>query len=179
MKTVGLVGGGVLGIILLSLLLTWYSVNKTATMLENGLDAKLESNKNELSAYTTKVQEIAQVAKLSVNAQQKLMQIANESRYGKDGNNVAQLITENNIPMDMSVVNQFADIVRSERDRFRNVQNEMADQVRQYKDLWASPINAMLLHPKIDLSKFELVINNYTSKAYETKRAEALEFKID
>lgn len=179
MKTVGIIGSSVLGLVLVAGGINWYTVNKTATKMENSLEAKLESNKNELSSYSTKVQEIAQIAKLSIDSQQKLMKIANETRYGGAGNNVAQVINENNIPMDLQTLNEFTTIVRTERDRYRNVQNELRDQVRQYKDLWASPINAMMLHPQIDLKQFELVINQYTDNAYKTKRAEAIDLKLN
>lgn len=178
MKTVALISSGVVGIVALATIITWYGVNKDATLAENGLEAKYTANQNEMASYTNKVTELAQVAKLSTDAQTKLMQIANESRYGKQGNSVAMMITEQNIPMDISVVKQFAVVVSAERDRFREAQTELTDKIRNYKDLWASPINAMLLHKQVNLTKYDIIINGYTAKAYETKRAEALEFKL-
>lgn len=181
MKNVPIIGGVILFIILLSGVLSWYSLDKTATMHENALEAKYANNQNEMASYNDKVSQLVQVAKFSVDAQQKLMKLANESRYGINGNSVAQLINENNIPMDMNTVNQLTLIISSERDRFRNAQTEITDMVNQYKNLWASPINRLLLsgHKQVDLKKYDLVIDSRTEKAFETKRAEPLNLNLN
>ncbi len=149
---------------------------------ENLLITKRDDNKNVMAGYSTKVKEIAQAAKLGVDAQAKLIQLANESRYGDDGSKAAiQFLQEQNPTADTQLYKQLQQVIESERTRFTNAQTEMLDIRNQYKTMIDKPYSGFWLgiagYPKIKFQDFDVIINDYTNTAFETKRAEAIDLQ--
>lgn len=159
---------------------TYFSFANKGIAIENTLDAKYEDNKNVMAGFSTKVKEIAQVAKMSADAQGKLIELANKSRYGEEGSKSAMtFIQEQNPNLDTELYKNLQQVIEAERTRFTNAQTEMLDIKRTYKTMLDQPYSGFWLNlaglPKINLSKFEIVINDYTDKSFTTKRAEAIE----
>lgn len=159
---------------------SYFSYANQGATIENTLDAKYEDNKNVMAGFSTKVKEIAQAAKLGVDAQAKLIEMANKSRYGADGSKATmQFIQEQNPNVDPSLYRTLQQVIESERTRFTNAQTEMLDIRRTYKTMLDKPYSGFWLHlagyPKVDLKKYEIVINDYTNAAFTTHRAEAID----
>lgn len=149
---------------------------------ENLLITKRDDNKNVMAGYSTKVKEIAQAARLGVDAQAKLIELANESRYGGDGSKAAiSFIQEQNPTADTQLYKQLQQVIEAERTRFTNAQTEMLDIRNQYKTMTDKPYSKFWLsiagYPKINFKDFDVIINDYTNTAFETKRAEAIDLK--
>lgn len=149
---------------------------------ENMLITKRDDNKNVMAGYSTKVREIAQAAKLGVDAQTKLIKLANESRYGENGSQATiQFLQEQNPTVDTQLYKQLQQVIEAERTRFTNAQTEMLDIRNQYKTMLDKPYSKFWLtfagYPKINFSDFDIIINNYTENAYTTKRAEAIDLQ--
>jgi len=159
---------------------TYFSFANKGIAIENTLDAKYEDNKNVMAGFSTKVKEIAQVAKMSADAQGKLIELANKSRYGEEGSRAAfQFFQEQNPNVDTTLFRNLQQVIESERTRFSVAQTEMLDIKRSYKTMLDQPYSGFWLKlaglPKTNLDKYTIVINDYTNSAFETKRAEAID----
>lgn len=159
---------------------TYFSYANQGATVENTLDAKYDDNKNVMAGFSTKVKEIAQAAKLGTDAQAKLIETANKSRYGADGSKATmQFIQEQNPNIDPSLYKQLQQVIEAERTRFTQSQTEMLDIRRSYKTMLDKPYSGFWLRlagfPKVDLKKYEIVINDYTNDAFTTHRAESID----
>lgn len=147
---------------------------------ENTLITKQDDNKNVMASYSTKIKEIAQAAKLGVDAQTNLIKIANEARYGEGSSKaVMQWIQEQNPNIDTTLYQKLQQVIDAERTRFANEQTTMLDIRRTYKVMLDKPYSGFWLnvagYPKINFKDFDVVINDYTETAYQTKKAESID----
>lgn len=159
---------------------TYFSYANQGATIENQLETKRDDNKNVMANFSTSVKEIAQTARMSTDAQGKLIELANKSRYGDGGSKATiQFFQEQNPTADVSVYNKLAQLIESERTRFESSQREMLDIRRTYKTMLDKPYSGFWLRlagfPKLDLKDFDIVINDYTDQAFKTKRAEAID----
>lgn len=173
--------GGVV-LVTLYVVFSYFHYANTAVSFESLLKGVKENNKNVSAGYTTKVVEMTRVAKLGITAQQELIKIANQSRYGESGASaVTQFITEQNPNADIKMLQNVQDVVNSGRTDFQNEQKKMLDVKTQYTRLLEQPYSKFWLaqagYPKINLDDFKPIINDYTEKAYQTGKAEALNFE--
>lgn len=158
----------------------YFSYANTGARLENALQAKQDENKVIMGNFSTSIKEIAQTARMSVDAQTKLIEMANQSRYGQDGSKATmQFFQEQNPTADVTIYNRLAQTIQSERTRFEESQKEMRDQSRAYKTLVDQPYSGFWLrlagYPKINFKDFDVVTNDYTDQAFKTKHAEAID----
>lgn len=159
---------------------SYFSYANKAAEIENLLITKRDDNKNVMAGYSTKIKEIAQTAHLGTDAQMKLIELANKSRYGDSGSKASvSFITEQNPNIDMSLLKNMQQVIEAERTRFTTVQTEMLDIRRSYKTMLSKPYDSFWLHlagfPKIDFKDFDVISNSYTDKSFEEKRAEAID----
>ena len=159
---------------------SYFSYANYGATAENQLETKRDDNKNVMANFSTSVKEVAQTARMSMDAQTKLIEMANKSRYGDEGSKATmQFFQEQNPTADVSLYNKLAQLIESERTRFENSQREMLDIRRSYKTALDKPYSGFWLrlagYPKLNLKDFDIVINDYTDKAFTTKRAEAID----
>ena len=90
-----------------------------------------------------------------------------------------QFIQEQNPNIDPSLYKQLQQVIEAERTRFTQSQTEMLDIRRSYKTMLDKPYSGFWLRlagfPKVDLKKYEIVINDYTNDAFTTHRAESID----
>lgn len=147
---------------------------------EAALDASYTDNQNLLATYTTKISEIAQVPEMYKGDLKEIIDSTFKGRYGQDGSKaVFQFIKEQNLNLDPSMYKEIQNQMIAGRDKFQNAQSSLIDQVRSYKtnlgNVWSGLWLRMAGYPKVDLKKYDPVINNYAEKAFATKRDEGIQ----
>lgn len=165
-----------LGAFLLFTVITVFSVigiNNTAVKAENGIKAQYEQNQNNLSQYSNKVMEAAQVPSMYKDDFKEVLTGALTGRYGKDGSKAAfQWIKEHDIKFDSSLYTKIQNIIESGRDRFETDQKLLIDKKRLYATSLETFPNGMVLgalgFPKIDLDEYKIVKSGYANDAFKS-----------
>ena len=132
-----------------------------------------ENNENILSQYVQKVQEAAQVPSMQRDDLKQVVTEVMAGRYGKDGSKaVFQWIKEQNPQLDSRVYVKLQQIVEAGRDEFKTAQTSLIDAKRSYDTnlgyIWKGFWLSMAGYPKIDLSKYKAISNDYASDAFKT-----------
>ena len=155
------------------------SANNTAVKIEEDIIASSKNNENILSNYGKKVMETAQVPEMYRDDVVKVTKETMQGRYGQQGSKaIFQMLTEAQIPMNDKLYVQIQQVIESGRNDFQNGQTMLLDKTRNYKTITRTfPkgfILSMMGFPKIDLTKYEIVIDDRTAQVFATKREEAM-----
>jgi len=177
------IAGGVLavlGLITFLVIGMFVEANNYGVKAEQSIIAAYDDNRNILSTYGKKVAETAQVPAMYRDDLTKVVSASMEGRYGADGSKAAfQWLKEMNIPFDSSLYKQIQQIIESGRNDFQVGQTKLIDQKRAYQtELGKFPRSmfmSILGFPKIDLKKYDIVSDNRTEAAFDTKREEAIQ----
>ena len=171
-----------LGVVVLAVILsgscamTAIGFNNNCVRQENGLEAQYQANESNYSNYFNKLKETAQVPNMYVDGLRKVYGDVMKGRYGSDGSKaVMQFIQESNPSVDSSLYVQIQRVIEAGRNSFDADQRMLLDKRRTYLDTIhqfpGSMFASLLGFPKVDLTKYDPVINDETEKAFNTHKA--------
>lgn len=163
----------------LFIVFSFMAVNNTAVMIEESIDAADKDRQVVLSTYGKKLAETVQVPDMYRDDLVKVTNATLEGRYGANGSKaVFQFLQEAQIPMSDKLYLQIQQVIESGRNDFQNKQLIVVDRVRLYKaSLRTQPRGFMLQtlgFPKIDLNKYDIIIDDRTAEVFAKKREESI-----
>jgi hypothetical protein len=149
---------------------------------ETRLEAEWTKSKNTLSTYTTKVQEVAQVPDMFRDDLLKVVEATFQGRYGKDGSKaVFQMIQEKNMNLDPLMYRQIQQVMESGRNDFQASQNAVIDIKRSYETqlgkVWSGFWLGVAGYPKVDLTKYKVVILQGVSEKFDSGKDEVIKLR--
>ena len=161
---------------------TVFSANNKGVSFETQIKAQYEQNKNNLSQYSNKVAEAAQVPTMYRDDFTKVVQAQMQGRYGKEGSKASfQWLKEHNVQFDSTLYVQMQRMIEAGRNDFEQNQKVLIDKKRLYQKALDSMPTGIVMRfigfPKIDLNKFGIVTSDFSDKAFATGKENGLKLR--
>ena len=163
---------GILIAILIVAIASYISAVNYGVSAENRLKAEWENNEQILAQYSQKIGEAAQVPGMARDDLIKVFTGALGARYGAGGSQATmQWIKEQNPNLDAKMYIKLQQMIEAGRDEFKNAQTKLIDVKRQYENalgfFWQGMWLRIVGYPKIDLSKYKIITNDYANDAFK------------
>lgn len=161
------VGGAVIAV------MSYVSAANYSNEMEVRIKAEWENNENILSGYSQKIREAAQIPTMQRDDLVKIFSGTLGARYGADGSKASmQWIKEQNPNLDQRTYFKLQQIIEAGRDEFKNAQTKLIDVKRSYETalgyVWKGFWMHLAGYPKLDLSKYRAISNDYAGEAFKT-----------
>ncbi len=149
---------------------------------EAGIKAQYSENQNNYDNMWKSFREMAQVNNNYADDLKKVFDSAIQSRYGANGSQAAmQWIKEHNPSLDSSTYVKLQAAIEAGRNRFEAEQKQLIDRKREYEVLLGSTaaifVNPFFGFPRIDLTKYDIVTSDRTTKAFEEKKDDEIKLR--
>lgn len=164
---------GALVVAVLGILLSTYQEGVNA---EANLVSARSASRTELTTYTKKVKDLAQVPKIYVEDLTAVTKAEMQGRYGDKGSQgVLQFIKERNLPLTDAMSRDLMLTMAAGREAFKNSQNIQTDaRVAYFDRMLKSPIKGTLLNlmgfPRLKEEDFREITTESVDEAFTTHR---------
>jgi hypothetical protein len=153
-----------------------------AVEFENGIKYQDKEMQNVYDNFWKEVQELAQVPDMYRDDVMKVFEGVLKNRYGEEGSKAMwQWIQEHNPNIPADIYTRVQDSIQAGRARFTKAQTRLLDLKNQYENFLQKPVNdwfaARQKRPRIDLSKYDILTSEKTSKAFDTKKDEPIKIR--
>lgn len=179
--------GSVLGCVLLVCAVlagSYISAHNSGNRMENNIVASYDVNRNTLSAYTTKVQEAAQVPSMMRDDLASVMESVMGGRYGADGSKaVFQWIQEQNPSISPDLYTNIQQIVEAGRNDFKRSQDVLIDQrriyVTQLGTFWGGLWLRQAGYPSINLDEYDIIVEGSVQEKFNSGTDSVLNIRAE
>lgn len=164
----------------LGFLASLWSYSNQATKAEVNITRFDSDRQNVLSAYTLKIQEMAQVPSKYKADLQDVIKATFEGRYGQDGSKaVFQFIKEQNLNLDSKLYENLQIAMEVGRNNFQLAQTKVIDACANYEGLRNYVVSGFFVEmagfPKKNIGKLcQTVVDVKTQQTFENGVAEAI-----
>lgn len=158
------------------LVMSYISAYNYANAKENEIVAQYSQNQNMLSRLTNTISGLVEVSDLAKEQIKEVTKAALEGRYGANGNKAVVIAVQEAYPgtLDSAMYNKIMTAVESNRIAFAEEQKKLIAIKQGYDTERGSFIRGKFIalagYPKIDLSKYNVVISDATATTFETGR---------
>ena len=175
-----------LGVTVVGLVATHFmigvSAHNYAVGVEANIKAQYDNNRNSLSNTTLKIKEMFSVRDEHYKGLKDIIESTMTGRYGANGSKaVFQFLKENNLKPDTKLDLNVQNVISSGRDEFRASQDALISIKASYERELNSYFYGGYIHragfPKIDLNKYDIIINKGTQDKFETKTDDVISLR--
>jgi hypothetical protein len=153
------------------------STNNTANKFEANIKRNDQASQTQLSAYTLKVQEQAQIPAMYAEDLQKTLKAYFEGR-NKDETYIRSFVQQNMPNLSPKMYETLMVTIDAGREAFKNAQNKKTDVCSDYEEYRGRIWTSMFLSAKYPGDNIEklctIVTDDRTAKAFETHRQEVI-----
>ncbi len=157
------------------------STNDTANSFEANIKRYDKASQSQLSTYTLKVQEQAQIPAMYAEDLQKTIKAYFEGRGKQDENFIRSFVNQNVPNLSPKMYENLMVTIDSGRDAFNNVQKQKIDVCQEYEEFRGRTWTGMFLSNKYPNSGIEklcqVITDDRTVKAFETGRQETIKLR--
>lgn len=163
----------ILVIIVGTLLFSYASAYNLGNRSEKRIVAVWTNNKNVLSQYHAKINEMVQVPTMYKDDFKEVITSALSARYGKNGSQaVFGWIKEHQIKYDSTLYTKIQQNIEAGRNKFEENQSLLIDEKRSYEtnlgSFWTGTWMRIAGYPKIDLSLYDIVLVESVGEIFKT-----------
>ncbi len=173
--------GGVFVFTVIFLIASYITAFNKGNKLETLIEASWTNNKNILSNYFQKVEEIVQVPDMYKNDFKELINADMSGRYGKNGSQATfQFFKERNLTFDASIYKKIQQVIEAGRNEFQNAQTTLIDKKRIYKtslgSFWTGTFMRVSGYPRVSdwETKWNILIAEKAANQFETGVAKSM-----
>lgn len=153
----------------------------TANSYENNINRLNKASESQLSTYTLKVQEQAQIPAMYAEDLQKTIKAYFEGRGKQDENFIRSFVTQNVPNLSPKMYENLMVTIDSGRDAFNNIQKQKIDTCSDYDEFRGKFFTSMVLPNKFPGKNIEklcqVVSDARTQKAFDTGVQETIKLR--